>query len=98
MLIPPSPQDAVSVPALRDLIYAFGEMFLGGNFKTMHSHIGVVTDNMVMGTSAKVVCVCVCVCVSLCCHRQHVHEYQRQGVYNYYSYYNHTHKRQKKTQ
>ena len=53
-MLPPSPQDAVSVPALRDLIYAFGEMFLGGNFKTMHSHIGVVTDNMVMGTSAKV--------------------------------------------
>jgi len=26
----------------------------GGDFKTMHSHIGVVTDNMVAGTSAKV--------------------------------------------
>ena len=29
-------------------------MFLGGDFKTMHSHMEVVTENMVAGTSAKV--------------------------------------------
>ena len=43
----------VSLPALRDLLYSFGQMFLGGDFMTMHSHIHVVTDNMVAGTSAK---------------------------------------------
>ncbi|EKX46645.1 AB-hydrolase associated lipase region-containing protein [Guillardia theta CCMP2712] len=48
-------QDAVSLPALRDLIYSCGEMFLGGDFKaTVHSHVSMVTDNMIAGTSSKV--------------------------------------------
>ena len=34
--------------------HILGEMFLGGNFRTMHSHMAVVTENMVAGTSAKV--------------------------------------------
>jgi len=47
--------DAVSLPAMRDVIYSFGEMFLGGDFKeTLHSHINVVTDNMIAGTSSQV--------------------------------------------
>lgn len=47
--------DAVGLPALRDVIYSFGEMFLGGDFKsTLHPHVKTVTENMIAGTSSKV--------------------------------------------
>lgn len=47
--------DAVSVGALRDMIYSFGEMFLGGDFKsTVHAHVKIATDNVIAGTSSKV--------------------------------------------
>lgn len=48
-------RDAVSLPAIRDLVYSFGEMFLGGDFRsTVHPHINVATDNVIAGTSSKV--------------------------------------------
>jgi hypothetical protein len=44
-----------SLPAVRDVLYSFGETFLGGDFKeTLHSHINTVTDNMIAGTSSQV--------------------------------------------